>query len=326
MKAFTKTTYGGPEVLKFEEVEKPPMQDDHIMVKVAANSVNPADWHILRGIPRIARVSFGLLKPKKKLFGADFAGTVVETGSKVGHLKVGDRVFGEHIASGAFAEYTCIPAGVCAKMPEGSGFAEMACVPIAGLTALQALITHGQLVEGESVLINGSSGGVGHLTVQIAVAYGAHVTAVCSSRNAEFVRSLGADQVIAHDRVDIHRHDRKYDLVIDTHGNLTHKDFRRMGQRGVTLGFTTMAHMMRLLLAKATSKYPLAQFTAHPNTRDLETLAALIQTGKIRVHIEKTYPHKEIPEAIRHIEAMRTRGKVAMIWSTDDRTEGSERQ
>lgn len=321
MKAFTKIKYGGPEVLQLEEVEKPTVKDNHILVKVAANSANPVDWHILRGEPFFARFSFGLFKPKDKIPGADFAGIVEDIGNGVAHFKVGDRVFGETLKGGAFAEYACVPANVCAIMPEGTGFPEMASVPIAGVTALQALITHGRLKEGESVLINGSSGGVGHFALQIAKAYGAKVTAVCSSKNIDFVKSLGADQVIAYDKEDIHQHNGKYDLIIDTNGNLSHKDYTRMGQRGVTVGFTTMGHMISLLLKRATSKFPIAQFTAEANTKDLETLALLIQDGKIKVHIEKTYSYKEIPAAISYIEAMRTRGKVAMVWENVDGTE-----
>ena len=322
MKAFIKTKYGGPEILHLDEVEKPSLKDNHILIKVKANSANPADWHILRGAPFFARFSLGLFKPKDKVLGADFAGIVEEVGNNVTHFKIGDRVFGETLKGGAFAEYTCVPTNVCGIMPEGFEFPEMASTPIAGITALQALITHGQLKEGESVLINGSSGGVGHFAVQIAKAYGAEVTAVCSSKNKDFVKNLGADEVIAYDKVSIHKFNRKYDLIVDTNGNLFMQDFKRMGQRGVLVGFTTMRHMMWLLIKAGFSKFPLVQFTAEASTKDLETLAALIQSGKIKVHIDKTYPYQKIPNAIGYIEAMRTRGKVAMVWESTDGTEG----
>lgn len=314
MKAFTKTKYGGPEVLRLEEVEKPALKEGHILVRVVANSANPADWHIIRGKPFFARFSVGLFKPKDKIAGADFAGIVEAVGEKVTHFKTGDRVFGESLNGGAFAEYTCAPANVCGIMPDGAGFAEMACIPVAGLTALQAVVRHGKLKTGESVLINGSSGGVGHLTVQIAKAYGARVTAVCSARNIDFVKYLGADDAIAYDKENIHRHTKKYDLVIDNNGNLSHADFKRMGRRGVLVGFTTIGQMMSVLFKRSFSRFPLAQFTAVANTNDLETLAALIQAGKIKAHIEKSFSYKEIPEAVGYIEAMRTRGKVAMVW------------
>lgn len=318
MKAFTKSKYGGPEILQLEDVERPSLKNDHILVHVIANSANPADWHILRGKPFIARFSFGLIKPKNKIPGADFAGIVEEVGNNIEHFKVGDRVFGESLEGGAFSEYICAPVNVCALMPEGVDFPEMASAPIAGLTALQALTTHGQLKEGESILINGSTGGVGHFAVQIAKAIGAKVTAVCSSRNIEFVKTLGADIVIPYDKQNIHQHDVIYDLIVDTHGNLSHNDYTRMGKRGVVVGFTTMGHMISLLLRSTFSKFPLIQFTAEANTKDLETLSSLIQNGKIKVHIEKTYSYKEIPEAIKYIEAMHTKGKVAMVWEDVD--------
>lgn len=314
MKAFVKTTYGGPEVLTLEEVPKPSVKDNHLLIKVMANSANPADWHIIRGKPAFARLSFGLFKPKDKIPGADFSGIVEETGNHVTGFKSGDRVFGETLNGGSFAEYTVVPESVCARMPLGAGFAEMACVPIAGLTALQALITHGKIQPGESVLINGAAGGVGHFAVQIAKVYGAKVTAVCSGKNADFVTGLGAVQVISYDRENIHQHANRYDLVVDIHGNLTFADFKRMGSRAVMVGFTTMGNMISVLSKKAFSKFPLAQFTAGVNTPDLELLASLVAEKKIKVHIDKTYPSSQIPEAIRYIEAMHTRGKVAMVW------------
>ncbi len=314
MKAFTKHKYGGPEVLGLEEVEKPTVKENHLLINVKANSANPADWHTLRGKPFFARLVFGLFKPKDQILGADFAGIVEEVGQGVTRFKVGDRVFGENLKGGSFAEYTCAPETVCGFMPDGADYTEMACVPIAGLTALQALITHGKLKEGESVLINGSSGGVGHFAVQIAKAYGAHVTAVCSSRNIEFVKSIGADKAIAYDKENIHQHKEEHDLVVDTNGNLNHADFKRMGRRGVVVGFTTMGHMMSVLLQNGFSKFRLKQFTAEANNDDLNTLANLIKEGKVTPHIEKIYPYSKIPEAIGHIESMRTRGKVAMSW------------
>ncbi len=314
MKAFTRTEYGGPEVLHLSETEKPVVADDQILVRVRANSANPADWHILRGKPYFARLTFGLFKPKDKIPGADFAGVVEATGRNVKGFKAGDRVFGESLKGGAFAEYIAVPATVCARMPDTVDFPVMAAVPIAGLTALQAVVTHGELKQGESVLVNGSSGGVGHFAVQIAKAYGAKVTAVCSARNADFVRSLGADAVIAYDKEDIHLHTGKYDLVLDTNGNLEYRDFARMGRRGVVTGFTTMGHMMSVQFKKALGKFPLAQFTAQANPEDLATLSSLVREGKIRPHIEKYYPYAELPHAIGYIEAMRTRGKVVMNW------------
>ncbi|MDO6473295.1 NAD(P)-dependent alcohol dehydrogenase [Maribacter sp. 1_MG-2023] len=313
MKAITKRKYGGPEVLQLEEVEMPTVKDNHILVKVMANSVNPADWHILRGKPFLARLSIGLLKPKQLILGTDFSGIVEEVGTNVTTLNIGDKVFGESIEGAAFAEYVCVPSKVCAKIPTNVDFPIMASVSVAGLTAYQALVTHGKIKAGESVLINGASGGVGHFAVQIAKAHGAKVTAVCSSRNIDFVLSIGADNVIAYNKVNIHEYNDNYDVIIDTHGNLKHDDYTRMGNRGVLVGFTTMGHMFSVLFKKAFSKFPLTQFTAEANTQDLETLALLIKEEKIKVHIEKTYPYTQIPDAIAHIEKMRTRGKVVIV-------------
>jgi len=317
MQAITRTQYGGPEVLKLSDVDKPSVKPDHLLIKVKANSANPADWHILRGKPAFARVSFGLFKPKNNILGADFAGIVEAVGENVSNFKIGDRVFGEQLKGGAFAEYACIPAKVIGHMPDNIGFQDMAAAPIAGITALQALLTHGQIKTGESVLINGSSGGVGHFAVQVAKAQGAKVTAVCSAKNRDFVLGLGADHVLAYDETDIHKHDGQYDLVLDTNGNLFLSDYKRMGKRGVVVGFTTMGHMMTLMLKSMFSKFPLTQFTAKANTEDLDTLAKFIENKLVNVHIEKTYKYQDIPGAIAYIETMRTRGKVVMIWEED---------
>ncbi len=318
MKAFTQTKYGGPEVIKLTEEEKPPLKNGHVLIKVIANSVNPADWHIMRGTPVIARFAFGLFKPGSKILGADFAGIVEQTANDVKQFKIGDKLFGSSLKSGSFAEYVSIAADACSLMPDGSRFTEMASVPIAGITALQAVVTHGKLKEGETVLINGSSGGVGHFAVQIAKAYGGNVTAVCSERNFDFVKSLGADQVIEYDKENIHQHPGKYNLVIDTHGNLSHSDFRRMAQRGVVTGFTTLGHMISESIKAKFQKPHVSQFTANINSKDLDTLALLIQRGRVKVYLEKVYPYQEIPEAIAYIEAMHTRGKVAMVWQNID--------
>ncbi len=315
MKAWTKTRYGGPEVLKWEEVPKPVPANDELLVRVKANSVNAADWHVLRGSPYFARVAFGLFKPKAKVLGADFAGVIEDKGSDVRDFEVGDRVFGESMQSGAFGEYVSVPARVCARMHDEADFCEMAGVPIAGLTAVQAIVTHGQLREGESILINGASGGVGHFSVQIAKALGGRVTGVCSERNMDFVKEMGADEVIAYDRENIHEHPGEYDLILDNHGNLIHSDYQRMGKRGVVVGFTTLSNMVGLMLKNSFSKFPLISFTAKANTEDLYTLAGLIKDGKIKTYIDRKYSNMEIPEAMRLIETMRARGKVVMEWN-----------
>lgn len=313
MKAITKYRYGGPEVLKLEQVPNPLPQKDEVLVKIAANSANPADWHIMRGKPYFARLSFGLLKPKNVILGSDFAGIVEAVGPEVKTFIPGDRVFGENL-EGAFAEYCLCTEANIAKMPDDSSFEEMAALPIAGLTAYQGLIEQGQLKSGERVLINGASGGVGHFAVQIAKAYRAEVTAVCSAKNLNFVKGLGADQVIAYDQTDLTQYHDCHDVVIDCHGNLEHADLKRLGKRAVLIGFTRMGHMIKVLLNNAFSRYSLKQFTAEVRKDDLEMLAQLVQEGQINSHIERKYPHTEIPAAIAYIEQMHTAGKVVMSW------------
>lgn len=218
---------------------------------------------------------------------------------------------------GAFAENVKVPATVCSKIPNNVSIVKMASLPTAGLTALQALVTYGKITSGEKVLINGASGGVGHFAVQIAKSYGANVTAVCSSRNADFVKSLGADKVVAYDTENIHQYNGSYDLIIDANGNLTYADYKRMGKRGVMIGFTTMGHMFSTLINKLFGNFPLIQFTVESNTKDMQTLAELVAQGKVKPQIEKLFSYKEIPEDISYIESMRTKGKVVMQWIDD---------
>lgn len=314
MKAWTHNKYGGPETLQLEEIEKPKVKENYLLVKVKANSVNPVDWHILRGDPFAFRFALGLFKPKQKVPGSDFSGIVEEVGAGVTYFKVGDKVFGDNIFKGAFAEYCLVPAKACGKIAGETSFSEMAVVPIAGISALQALITDGKLQEGQSVLINGASGGVGHFAIQIAKAFGAKVTGVCSSEKKDFVYSLGADKVIAYDKQDIQDHGGKYNLVLDLHGNLSHKNLRKMGSRAVVVGFASTGNAFSVMVKNTFSKFPLTIFKADANTKDLETLAELIAEGKVKPHIGKKYSYRETPDAIRQVEKGGTSGKVVMEW------------
>lgn len=313
MKAICKHQYGGPEVLRMEEVPIPQPKGDEVLIQVMANSANPADWHILRGKPYFARFTFGLFKPKNPVLGSDFSGIVKAIGPEVKSLKIGDHVFGEKL-QGAFAEFCVLSASVLAKMPNGSSFEDMAALPIAGLTAYQALLEHGKLKQGESVLINGASGGVGHFAVQIAKAYGAEVAGICSSKNVEFVKSLGADDVYPYDKSDLNSLEKQFDLVIDCFGNLKHQQLQALGKRGVLVGFTKMGHMLKVLLNNAFSNFSLKQFTAEPRREELEILANLVSSKQLKPKIAKIYPAEEIPAAIAFIEQMRTPGKVVMRW------------
>lgn len=313
MKAICKHQYGGPEVLRMEEVPIPQPKGDEVLIQVMANSANPADWHILRGKPYFARFTFGLFKPKNPVLGSDFSGIVKAIGPEVKSLNIGDYVFGEKL-QGAFAEFCVLSASVLAKMPSGSSFEDMAALPIAGLTAYQALLEHGKLKQGESVLINGASGGVGHFAVQIAKAYGAEVAGICSSKNVEFVKSLGADDVYPYDKSDLNSLEKQFDLVIDCFGNLKHQQLQALGKRGVLVGFTKMGHMLKVLLNNAFSNFSLKQFTAEPRREELEILANLVSSKQLKPKIAKIYPAEEIPAAIAFIEQMRTPGKVVMRW------------
>jgi NADPH:quinone reductase-like Zn-dependent oxidoreductase len=312
MKAYTRYTYGGPEVLQLEEIDKPGLKNDHILVRILANSVNPADWHILRGDPFFSRFTYGLLKPKDKVIGSDFAGIVEEAGSSVTLFKRGDLVFGSTLKGGAFAEYISVPANACGAMPDKAGFVEMAALPLSGVTAYQSLIKDGELKNGETILINGAAGGVGHLAVQIAKAFGARVTAVCSSRNSEFVRGLGADEVIEYNNENIHLHKGKYDLVLDVHGNLTYNDMKRMGKRAVKVGFTSMKNMLSVLMKGNFGSFPVKLAAVKVNTIDLESIATLAHQNKIKAHLDRIYSHTQVPEAIDHIEGMHARGKIGI--------------
>lgn len=285
MKAFTRQVYGGPEILKMEEITRAEPAAKEVQVQVMANSANPADLHILSGSPFFARFNYGLFKPKNKLTGSDFAGIIVAVGKDVADFKPGDHVFESTLAGGAFAEYLNVPGDACAIMPEGADFHEMASLPIAGVTALEALVHYGKLQPGEKVLINGATGGVGHFAVQIAKALGARVTAVCSANSSPFARQLGADEVLAYEETDLRQHQGQYDLVVDAYGNLRYKDFKRIGKRGVAIGFTNMKTLLSLALKKKSGK----------------------------PHIHQTYLSDQIPEAIRHIETSHIKGKAVMV-------------
>lgn len=314
MKAYKRINYGGPETLKLEEDEKPNIKKDQVLVKVMANSPNPVDWHILRGKPGIMRLAIGLFKPKNKTIGSDFAGIVEKVGENVNHFKPGDRVFGDALRLGAFAEYISVSAKKCGLIPRDIDFQTMAGIPIAGVSALQALRTYGELCEGDGVFINGASGGVGHFAIQIAKAYGAEVTAVCSEKNIEFVKKLGADHTLAYDKEPIKEHTGKYRVVLDAYGNLTHNDYKRLGKQGVVVGFLSVGHMFSTLFKKAFSDVKLKPFAANTNTRDLEKLANMVEQKKITVYFDKVYSYDEIPVAMKQIESMHTTGKISIVW------------
>lgn len=318
MKAIVFESYGSPDVLEMKEVIKPTPNENQMLIKVMATAVNPLDWHRMRADPFIVRFSDGLRKPKNPTIGADIAGVVETVGKNVTQFQPGDAVYGE-IGSGGLAEYACVEEKAIAPKPANCSFVEAAAVPVAALTALQSLRDHGQLQAGQSVLINGASGGVGTYAVQIAKAFGAEVTAVCSTRNVELVRSIGADHVIDYTKEDLTKSDQQYDLILDNVGNLSVSTYKRLlNENGtaVVAGFAKLGRMLQVVvLGGLSSKFgnkKIGPMLATPTQADLFSLNALLEAGKIKSVIDKCYPFSESAEAIRYLETSRARGKIVV--------------
>lgn len=317
MKAIHFYEYGSPDVLEFKEAETPSLKDNEVLIKVQAASANPLDWHAMRGAPFVARLEFGLQRPRDPRLGADVAGRVTAIGKNVTRFKVGDEVFGD-IAKGSFAEYASASEEHVALKPANLTFEAAAAVPVAAFTALQGLRDKGQIQSGQKVLINGAAGGVGTFAVQIAKAYGAEVTGVCSTRNVDMVRSIGADHVVDYTREDFTRNGKRYDLIFDAVGNLAVSDYQRaLSPRGIAsvAGFTTLARLFQVIILGAwVSKTGSQQIglmeTAYSNPKDLDILKELLETGKLIPVIDRTYPLSETAEAIRYLETGHARGKV----------------
>jgi NADPH:quinone reductase-like Zn-dependent oxidoreductase len=321
MQAIIYCDYGTSEVLKLAEVEKPVPGDDEILVKVRAAAVNPYDWHFMRGTPYVMRLGSGLRKPKEIRFGVDYAGTVTAVGRNVTRFKPGDDVFGGR--TGALAEYVAARADrAVARKPAGLSFEQAAAIPIAAVTALQGLRDKGLVTAGNKVLINGASGGVGTFAVQIAKSLGAHVTGVCSTRNVELVRSLGADAVVDYTSEDFTQGEQRYDVIIDNVGNRSLADVRRVLQpdgRYVLIGGggpdegKWIGPFVKPIQAMVTGLFvnqKMGMFIAQLNAEDLERLADLMQSGKVTSVIDRSYPLAETAAAISYLETGRARGKV----------------
>lgn len=322
MKAVVYTRFGPPDVLEIRDVKKPVPNDDQVLIKVRAASVNPYDWHLIRGTPYIMRAMMaGLRKPKDPRVGVDYAGTVEAVGKNVTQFKPGDEVFGNR--TGAFAEYLCARADrAVALKPAGVTFEQAASVPVAALTALQGLRDKGKVQPGQKVLINGASGGVGTFAVQIAKTFGADVTGVCSGRNVDLVRSLGADHVIDYTKEDFTKGNERYDVILDNVGTQPLSGFRRVlkpngicvmiGGGGPNEGkwVGPMARPITAMLISPFISQKMGMMMAEGNKDDLNILADLMQSGKVKPVIDRTYPLSEIREAIRYLETGRARGKV----------------
>jgi NADPH:quinone reductase-like Zn-dependent oxidoreductase len=314
MKAFVSEKYGPPEMLRMAEVKKPSPAADEALVKVLAVSVNPADWRSMRAKPFFSRATLGLLRPKHRILGGDIAGRVEAVGSDVNQFKPGDEVYANLLdhGNGGFAEYVSVPVEAMSFKPANLSFEEAAAVPMAGVTALQGLRHHGEIRAGQRVLINGASGGIGTFAVQIAKSYGSEVTGVTSTRNIDLVGSLGADHVVDYTATDFFRSGRRYDLILDTIGNLSVRDLRRAlveGGQAAVVGFTSVAKLIGVSLRGGKD---IAIVSAHVATTDLEYLANLIEAGKVRPHIDRRYPFADIPAAISYLEQGHARGKVVV--------------
>lgn len=323
MKAIVYTKYGPPDVLQFKDVEKPTPRDDQILIEIHAASANPADWHLMRAEPFLARLQNGLLKPKNTKLGADIAGRVEAAGRNITQFQVGDDVFGSLPLDelGGFAEYVCANEDTVALKPANLTFEQAAAVPLAAFTALQGLRDKGQIQPGKNVLINGASGGVGTFAVQIAKSYGTEVTGVCSTRNLEMVRSIGADYVIDYTKEDFTQNGRRYDLIFDAVGNRSVSDYRRaLSPNGIcaVAGFTSLSRLFQVMLLGG-KKIGLME-TARANKRDLLFIKELLEAGKVVPVIDRSYPLSETAEAIRYLETGHARGKVVITLEPNKKT------
>jgi len=317
MRAIVQHEYGAPDVLSLGKVAKPAVGDDEVLVEVHASSVNPADWHLSTGTPYLVRPQAGLRTPKRGIPGKDVAGRVVAVGKDVTAMAVGDDVYGE-VEGGAFAEFVAAPANLLAPKPANLTFEEAAAVPLAAITALQGLRDKGQVQPGQHVLVNGASGGVGTFAVQIAKALGAEVTAVCSTRNVDMVRSIGADHVIDYTKDDFSAGERRYDVMIDNVGTGPLSDCRRVlnsdgiyvmigGPKHRWLG--PVRHMINAAVYFTFVSQTLRWFVATANREDLVYLTELIEAGKVTAVIDRRYTLAEVPEAMAYLGEGHSRGK-----------------
>ena len=316
MKAIVFDRYGPPEELSLREIEKPAVRDDEILVKVCAAAVNPQDWHCLRGTPFLARLMVGgLLRPGHQVLGSDVAGRVEAVGDSVTAFKPGDDVFGLSFKHGGFAEYVSLPeSGVVATKPANLSFEEAAAVPVASMMALMGLRDKGKVEPGRKALINGASGGIGTFAVQIAKSLGADVTGVCSTRNLDLVRSLGADRVIDYTQADFTRDGERYDLIFDVVAKRSFEECRCvLGPKGiyVTTHFS-LGLLLRSFWVALTSGRRLRPMLQAPTQADLAEVKEYIEARAVRSVIDRRYPLAEVPEAILYVEKGHARGKVVI--------------
>jgi len=325
MKAIVYTRYGPPDVLQLAEVDLPTPSDDEMLVRVQAVSINAMDWHVMRGQPAFARAMLGgLRRPRHPILGSDIAGRVEAVGRNVTQFQPGDAVFGG-IGQGGFAEYAAVRASRLLPKPANVSWEAAAALPVAAVTALQALRDHGQIRSGQRVLINGASGGVGTFAVQLAKGFGAEVTGVCRARNLAMVRGIGADDVIDYTREDFTRNGKQYDLIVDIAASRSVADYQRaMRPQGICVGvgFSTLPHLLRSVVlgawASRTGSKQFVRFLARLRRQDLELLAGMLEAGKIVPVLDRSYPLPQVADAMRYFGEEHARGKVIITVAAPD--------
>ena len=320
MRAVVQDRFGPPEMLELREVERPEAGDSQVLVRVRAASVNPADWYAMTGMPWLARPAMGLRRPRTGRLGVDLAGEVEAVGRNVTRFRPGDEVFGT--GDGTLAEYVAVVEATLAGKPGRLSFEQAAAVPVAALTALQGLRDKGRLRPGQRVLVNGASGGVGTFAVQLAKALGAEVTAVCSTRNVEAARSLGADRVVDYTREDFTGSGRRHDLLLDVAGSRPWSACRRVLEprgRLVLVGapkgsrlLGPLGHIARVRLASLRASQKVVFFISKATSQDLTALAELLEAGTVTPSVERTYPLAEAADALRYLGEGHARGKLVV--------------
>ncbi len=322
MKAIVQNEYGSPDVLKLKEVDKPVVKENDVLVSVHAASLNAGDYFSMRGSPWLARFTVGFPKPKNHILGWDLAGHVEAVGKNVKRFQPGDEVFAS--CNGTLAEYACAAEDEIAMKPTNLSFEQAAAVPTAAITALQGLRDAGKVQPGQKVLINGASGGVGTFAVQIAKSLGAEVTGVCSTRNVDMVRSIGADHVIDYTQEDFTQSGRRYDLILDNVANRPFSDLRHaLTPQGIIIpnsGHGGMGYVIKAFLLSPFMRQQGGMYLASPNNKDMVVLKELIEAGKVTPVIDRTYSLSDTPEAFRYLEEGHARGKVVTTVEHNNKT------
>ena len=320
MKAIVYTKYGSPDILELKEMEKPTPKDDEVLIQISAASVNPLDWHIMRGSPFILRVMTGLFKPRITRLGRDVAGKIESVGRNVTLFKKGDEVFGS--CTGAFAEYVCVSELKLVLKPDNITFEQAATLNIAALTALQSLRDKGHIKPGQKVLINGASGGVGTFAVQFAKVFNTEVTGVCSTNNIEMVRSIGADHILDYTKEDVTKTGKHYDIFLDCYANRSLLACKRiLNSEGIYIAVGGPVYSLISILISSMTAIVLSWFVSQKfvslltkiNKDDLTFIGELMVSEKVKAVIDRQYKLSEVPEAIRYIEDGHTKGKIVII-------------